>query len=176
MRIIGPTISATRSSAISSPRSWSHSTTVRPTFLTAVVTVANRFPVLALTYVARTGTFWFSRLFRIMESLEKHSGVSCSYNLAHKAQQFLPFAQMPHHHDWHHEGHKGCNYTFSSIGGFWDCIFGTRKSGRYEDNTCATPRDKARLGPSLGRLPRWFHPLLPVLGMGCAVAAKLGGR
>ena len=24
---------------------------------------------------------------------------------------------MPHHHDWHHEGHKGCNYTFSSIGG-----------------------------------------------------------
>ena len=144
--------------------------------MTAVVTVANRFPVLALTYVARTGTFWFSRLFRIMESLEKHSGVSCSYNLAHKAQQFLPFAQMPHHHDWHHEGHKGCNYTFSSIGGFWDCIFGTRKSGRYEDNTCATPRDKARLGPSLGRLPRWFHPLLPVLGMGCAVAAKLGGR
>ena len=124
----------------------------------------------------RTGTFWFSRLFRIMESLEKHSGVSCSYNLAHKAQQFLPFAQMPHHHDWHHEGHKGCNYTFSSIGGFWDCAFGTRKSGRYEDNTCATPRDKARLGPSRGRLPRWFHPLLPVFGMGCAVVAKLWGR
>ena len=30
-------------------------------------------------------------------------------------------AQMPHHHDWHHEGHKGCNYTFTSLGGLWDC-------------------------------------------------------
>ena len=29
--------------------------------------------------------------------------------------------QMPHHHDWHHEGHKGCNYTFTSLGGLWDC-------------------------------------------------------
>ena len=28
---------------------------------------------------------------------------------------------MPHHHDWHHEGHKGCNYTFTSLGGLWDC-------------------------------------------------------
>lgn len=50
--------------------------------------------------------FWFSRLFRIMESLEKHAGVSGSTNLAHTAQRWLPFAQMPHHHDWHHEGKK----------------------------------------------------------------------
>eukprot|EP00957_Ditylum_brightwellii_P172361 13121406-Ditylum_brightwellii.AAC.1 len=48
-------------------------------------------------------TFWFSHVFRILESLEKHSGVSCGFNLAHSAQQWLPFAQMPHHHDWHHE-------------------------------------------------------------------------
>ena len=39
--------------------------------------------------------------------------------------------QMPHHHDWHHEGHKGCNYTFTSLGGLWDCLFGTRKTGRH---------------------------------------------
>lgn len=31
-------------------------------------------------------------------------GVSCGFNLAHQMQRFLPFAQMPHHHDWHHEG------------------------------------------------------------------------
>ena len=39
-------------------------------------------------------TFWFFRLIRILESLEKHSGVSCSSNLAHQLQRFLPFAQM----------------------------------------------------------------------------------
>ena len=54
-------------------------------------------------------TFWFWRIFRIFESLEKHSGVSCGFNLANSAQQWLPFAQMPHHHDWHHEGFKGSN-------------------------------------------------------------------
>ena len=54
-------------------------------------------------------TFWFWRIFRIFESLEKHSGVSCGFNLAYSAQQWLPFAQMPHHHDWHHEGFKGSN-------------------------------------------------------------------
>ena len=36
---------------------------------------------------------------------------------------YICVCQMPHHHDWHHEGHKGCNYTFSSLGGLWDCIF-----------------------------------------------------
>eukprot|EP00448_Togula_jolla_P007434 CAMPEP_0170605638 /NCGR_PEP_ID=MMETSP0224-20130122/20077_1 /TAXON_ID=285029 /ORGANISM="Togula jolla, Strain CCCM 725" /LENGTH=355 /DNA_ID=CAMNT_0010930649 /DNA_START=53 /DNA_END=1116 /DNA_ORIENTATION=- len=75
-------------------------------------------------------TFWFSQLFRIFESLEKHSGVSCYFNCAHSLQRWLPYAQMPHHHDWHHEGHKSCNYTFSALGGLWDCIFGTRKGGR----------------------------------------------
>ena len=52
-------------------------------------------------------SFWFSRIFRILESLEKHSGVSCGFNLAHSSQQWLPYAQMPHHHDFHHEGFKG---------------------------------------------------------------------
>lgn len=75
-------------------------------------------------------TFWFSRIFRILESLEKHSGVSCKINIAHSLQRWMPFAQMPHHHDWHHEGFKGSNYTFSSLGRLWDCIFGTRKEGR----------------------------------------------
>ncbi|KAL5268008.1 hypothetical protein ACHWQZ_G004904 [Mnemiopsis leidyi] len=74
--------------------------------------------------------FWVSRVLRVCESLEKHSGVSGYFNLVHSVQRWLPFAQMPHHHDWHHEGHKGCNYTFSSLGGLWDCVFGTRKTGR----------------------------------------------
>jgi sterol desaturase/sphingolipid hydroxylase (fatty acid hydroxylase superfamily) len=78
------------------------------------------------------GCFWVSHVFRILESLEKHSGISCYLNLAHQTQRWLPFAQMPHHHDWHHEGHKSCNFTFSSIGGVWDCVFGTRKIGRSE--------------------------------------------
>jgi len=74
--------------------------------------------------------FYFSRIFRILESLEKHSGISCGLNICHKLQQWLPYAQMPHHHDWHHEGHKSCNFTFASVGGIWDCIFNTRKAGR----------------------------------------------
>jgi len=74
--------------------------------------------------------FWFSRFIRVAESLEKHSGLSCGLNLAHSVQRWLPGAQMPHHHDWHHEGHKGSNYTFTPMGGVWDCIFGTRKNGR----------------------------------------------
>jgi len=88
-------------------------------------------------------TFWFSRLFRVMESLEKHSGVSCHFNIAHSLQAWLPYAQMPHHHDWHHEGHKGCNYTFTAIGGVWDCLFGTRKIGRADRQArqWATPYD-----------------------------------
>lgn len=81
------------------------------------------------------GSFWFSHLIRILESLEKHSGVS-SLNLAHQLQRFLPFAQMPHH-DWHHEGHKGC--TFTSIGGLWDCVFGTRKVGRAPEIMSSHP-------------------------------------
>ena len=105
--------------------------------------------------------FWLSRVLRICESLEKHSGVTfksgteCAdqgaslSRLAARSTLFTPcrdgfhlprsFAsedhpldqdkdhahhhdvQMPHHHDWHHEGHKGCNYTFTSLGGLWDC-------------------------------------------------------
>jgi len=65
--------------------------------------------------------FVVSRLFRIMESLEKHAGVCGATNLAHSAQRWLPYAQMPHHHDWHHEGHKSCNFTFAALGGVWDC-------------------------------------------------------
>lgn len=72
----------------------------------APILVPLPFPVLAA-----------SRLFRVCESLEKHSGLSGAFNVVHTAQRWLPFAQMPHHHDWHHEGHKGCNYTFCSLGG-----------------------------------------------------------
>jgi len=119
-------------------------------------------------------TFWFSHLFRILESLEKHSGVSCRLNLAHALQQWLPFAQMPHHHDWHHEGHKGCNYTFSSIGGFWDVCFGTRKNGRHDANggVSATWRDSSGT-KTKNWVPKWFNPLLPNLVTAVAVGAKL---
>jgi sterol desaturase/sphingolipid hydroxylase (fatty acid hydroxylase superfamily) len=122
-------------------------------------------------------TFWFSRIFRILESLEKHSGVSCGFNLAYSAQQWLPFAQMPHHHDWHHEGFKGSNYTFSSIGGLWDCIFGTRKGGRYRANGAygATREDKRNEKP-VDPLPEWFSPMLPIAGLFIAVGLKLDGR
>jgi len=85
--------------------------------------------------------FFISRIIRVCESLEKHSGVSCWFNMAHSLQRYFPFAQMPHHHDWHHEGHKGCNYTFSSLGGLWDCLFGTRKTGRHP-LAAETPRDR----------------------------------
>jgi len=123
-------------------------------------------------------TFWFSRIFRIFESLEKHSGVSCGYNFAHSAQQWLPFAQMPHHHDWHHEGFKGSNYTFTSIGGLWDCVFGTRKTGRHTANgsVAATRRDidmgagrKSKLKPSS------FNPMLPLVALSGLVVIKLNG-
>lgn len=87
-------------------------------------------------------TFIVSHMLRIFESLEKHSGVSCHYNLAHSVQFWLPYAQMPHHHDWHHEGHKGSNYTFTSMGGIWDYTFGTRKAGRAMRNPgSATAQD-----------------------------------
>jgi len=121
-------------------------------------------------------TFWFSRIFRILESLEKHSGVSCGFNLAYSAQQWLPFAQMPHHHDWHHEGFKGSNYTFSSIGGLWDCVFGTRKGGRYRanDSYAATKEDKMNDKP-VDPLPEWFSPLFPLAGLSVVVGLKLNG-
>lgn len=72
--------------------------------------------------------FIFSHYFRIMESLEKHSGINCFLNIAHFLQSWLPYVQMPYHHDLHHQRFKRCNYTFSSIGGIWDVIFETRKT------------------------------------------------
>jgi len=87
-------------------------------------------------------TFCFSRFLRIMESFEKHSGLSCYLNIAHFLQRWLPFSQMPHHHDFHHEGHKGCNYTFAALGGIWDLVFGTRSVGRGKEHPhAATPED-----------------------------------
>lgn len=121
-------------------------------------------------------TFWFSHIFRILESLEKHSGVSCGFNLAHSVQYwFLPFAQMPHHHDWHHEGFKGSNYTFSSLGGLWDCVFGTRKAGRCKTNGsfAATRMDQNPKMLKGVEVPRWFSPLLPLVGLSAAVGMKL---
>ena len=125
--------------------------------------------------------FFFSRFFRMAESLEKHSGISCYLNLAHQTQQWLPFAQMPHHHDYHHEGHKSCNYTFSSLGGVWDCVFGTRKAGRANivaDTTQATlqdmhwdPNNKQR--PTRTALDTAWGSLSPVLAITVAALTKL---
>lgn len=121
-------------------------------------------------------TFWFSRIFRILESLEKHSGVSCGFNLAYSSQQWLPFAQMPHHHDWHHEGFKGSNYTFSSIGGLWDCVFGTRKGGRYKaNNSVAATREDLKSSSKIQELPWWFSPMAPLVGLTVLVGMKLNG-
>ena len=122
-------------------------------------------------------TFWFSRIFRILESLEKHSGVSCGFNIAYSMQQWLPFAQMPHHHDWHHEGFKGSNYTFSSIGGLWDCVFGTRKGGRFKANEfrAATREDMSGKANMMEDLPKWFNPLSPLVGLTILVGLKLNG-
>lgn len=122
-------------------------------------------------------TFWFSRIFRIFESLEKHSGVSCGFNLAYSAQQWLPFAQMPHHHDWHHEGFKGSNYTFTSIGGLWDCVFGTRKGGRFKaNNYAAATREDMNKSQQIQELPSWFSPLSPLVGLSVLVGMKLNGQ
>mmetsp|Transcript_29479 Transcript_29479/g.44968 ORF Transcript_29479/g.44968 Transcript_29479/m.44968 type:complete len:382 (+) Transcript_29479:152-1297(+) len=124
-------------------------------------------------------TFWFSRIFRILESLEKHSGFSGGFNIAHSMQQWLPYAQMPHHHNWHHEGHKSSNFTFSSIGGLWDCVFGTRKGGRYEASSgaaAATRQDRMKIHspPSDNEtLPSWFSPLFPLVGLSILVGIKL---
>ncbi|CAJ1402314.1 unnamed protein product [Effrenium voratum] len=124
------------------------------------------------------GSFWFSHIFRILESLEKHSGVSCGFNLAHQLQRCLPFAQMPHHHDWHHEGHKGSNYTFTSMGGLWDCVFGTRKVGRAEEILAsqATYRDRKQ-GKKAGRaktlLDNPLVALTPVLSVTALAFMKL---
>lgn len=123
-------------------------------------------------------TFFVSRFFRIMESLEKHSGISCHLNLAHQTQCWLPFAQMPHHHDWHHEGHKSCNFTFSSLGGLWDNMFGTRKAGRAsmidEAQTVwpdkADDKDKPR---PKGFMDTPINSLMPVVFVAISAAVKI---
>eukprot|EP00929_Paragymnodinium_shiwhaense_P089363 TRINITY_DN4950_c1_g1_i1.p1 TRINITY_DN4950_c1_g1~~TRINITY_DN4950_c1_g1_i1.p1 ORF type:complete len:411 (-),score=92.05 TRINITY_DN4950_c1_g1_i1:246-1478(-) len=127
------------------------------------------------------GTFWFSHIFRILESLEKHSGISCYLNLAHQTQRWLPYAQMPHHHDWHHEGHKGCNFTFAALGGIWDCVFGTRKIGRAEgapDQMTAYDRMQAKNKHKVNKMGFMDHPDLICLPSFCfmtVVIAKLSG-
>jgi len=124
--------------------------------------------------------FWFSRLFRIMESLEKHAGVSGITNIAHSAQRWLPFAQMPHHHDWHHEGHKSCNFTFAALGGLWDCVFGTRKSGRAMAHPMWATREDVQAEANKGVTTGWLRirddaPLVlsPVIAVLMAAALKL---
>jgi len=108
-----------------------------------------------------------SRLFRICESLEKHSGLAGGFNIVHTAQRLLPFAQMPHHHDWHHEGHCGSNYTFASLGGLWDVLFNSRHHGRSNGYAeCAATRDdnyriERQLKPSFrAKGMGWDHPLI----------------
>ena len=108
-----------------------------------------------------------SRLFRICESLEKHSGLAGGFNVVHTAQRLLPFAQMPHHHDWHHEGHCGSNYTFASLGGLWDVLFNSRHHGRSNGYAeCAATRDdnyriEHKLKPSFrAKGMGWDHPLI----------------
>lgn len=124
-------------------------------------------------------TFIFSRVWRILESLEKHSGHSSWFNFAHAVQYaWLPFAQMPHHHDWHHEGHKSCNYTFSSLGGLWDCAFGTRKAGRAKTGDAvkkwATKEDRTREKNGNNTLMDKPHTvILPILFVLGATTAKL---
>jgi len=129
------------------------------------------------------GMFWLSRGLRVCESLEKHSGVSCLFNLVHSVQRWLPFAQMPHHHDWHHEGHKGCNYTFTSLGGLWDCVFGTRKTGRHP-RAADTREDRRMVAEDTRSAARmragWMdHPYLclsPIILLGGLTALKLYWR
>jgi len=127
--------------------------------------------------------FWFSHIFRIFESLEKHAGTSCYFNIAHSIQRWLPFAQMPHHHDWHHEGHKACNFTFTSIGGVWDCVFGTRKAGRGTQLQCkrsSTREDAVEAGhpgsPKMRKKSYMDQPIIvciPVLAVVGAALCKL---
>jgi sterol desaturase/sphingolipid hydroxylase (fatty acid hydroxylase superfamily) len=131
-------------------------------------------------------TFVFSRIFRVAESLEKHSGHSSVFNLAHSLQyHWMPFAQMPHHHDWHHEGFKSCNYTFSSLGGLWDWVFGTRRAGRaaYEGEPAfdfVTREDKILNKLGKQKVVQSFMDtpmmvILPDLIIGACAVAKLVG-
>jgi len=76
-------------------------------------------------------TFHMVRLLRLLESLEKHSGLIGYWNVAYSIQSFLPGSQTPQHHDYHHSGNKCSNYAFSAVGGIWDLIFGTQKEPSF---------------------------------------------
>ena len=100
-------------------------------------------------------------------------------HLAHSSQRWLPYAQMPHHHDWHHEGHKSCNFTFAALGGLWDCLFGTRKAGRAMAHPAFATRQDA-LAEGKKSQPSWIGKvedpaavLSPVVGVLLAAAMKL---
>jgi len=129
--------------------------------------------------------FWLllvSRLLRICESLEKHSGLSGWPNLVHTLQRALPFAQMPHHHDWHHEGHKGSNYTFASLGGVWDVLFQSRHHGRASGHAAraATRSDIGQITAGKRKTRNvWDHPLVtpvPLIAYFAATAAAYARR
>lgn len=127
-------------------------------------------------------TFCFSQVFRVFESLEKHSGVSCWLNLAHQTQRIFPYSQMPHHHDWHHEGHKGSNFTFTSLGGVWDALFGTRWCGRSASapsQMTGMDRQQAASGKQSkggGFWDQGLNSLIPLVFVTAAVALKLTTR
>jgi len=72
-------------------------------------------------------TFHMVRLLRLLESLEKHSGLIGYWNVAYTIQSILPGSQTPQHHDYHHSGNKCSNYAFSAVGGIWDVVFCTQK-------------------------------------------------
>merc|ERR1719502_2506431 len=94
--------------------------------------------------------------------------------------------QMPHHHDWHHEGHKGCNYSFSPMGGLWDCVFSTRKNGRAlerfpEQATAHDVRrgkagDKPRGKNVMDQFPLVVMPIFFVLFLAAVKLYKTGGN
>jgi len=121
-------------------------------------------------------TYYVNIFIRIMESLEKHSGVSAGFNIAHNVQRLLPYAQMPHHHDLHHEGSKRCNYTFSACGGLWDAVFGTRKAGRAQFVECvkkqATPFD-VRQSEAIAKAQADREAKLAAAQQGAAAAGKI---
>ena len=119
--------------------------------------------------------FIVTRALRVMESLEKHSGISCWLNLSHTAQAWFPYAQAPHHHDWHHEGFKSCNYTFAAVGGVWDYMFGTRKTGRGRKTPAATREDLTKAGMEPRTVVNFDDPvavLMPLLVVPSLIAAK----
>eukprot|EP01051_Picozoa_sp_SAG22_P002372 SAG22_NODE_104_length_20159_cov_5.877517_11_plen_120_part_00 len=80
----------------------------------------------------------------------------------------------------HHEGHKSCNFTFCSLGGLWDCVFGTRKAGgRAAHCLQKTRSDKAELAGSKKTvraktiMDKPLFSLLPVVCVAALVALKL---